>query len=155
MPIKKYCSYTGCRVLLDEDVRYCDKHQKMTRDHKALRDREYKQNRDDNKEQDFYRGQAWVNIRDAAMAYYFGIDIFEYYTTGMIIEADTTHHIITIKEDWNKRLDIKNLIPLTEKSHQYIHNEYRKGNKKQMQDILFEIKIQFFIDFRVGVQKTF
>ncbi|OXS26391.1 MAG: hypothetical protein BI182_08315 [Acetobacterium sp. MES1] len=155
MPIKKYCSYTGCRVLLDEDVKYCDKHQKQTRDHKASRDREYKRNRNDHKEQDFYRGQAWVNTRDGSMSYYFGIDIFEYYTTGMIVEAATVHHIVPIKEDWSKRYDSNNLIPLTEKSHQYIHNEYGKGNKKQMQDILFEMKIKFFMDYRVGVQKTF
>ncbi|WP_373485728.1 hypothetical protein [Acetobacterium malicum] len=68
MPIKKYCSYTGCRVLLDEDMKYCDKHQKQTRDHKASRDREYKRNRNDHKEQVFYRGQAWVNTRDSCQS---------------------------------------------------------------------------------------
>lgn len=155
MPIKKYCSYTGCRVLLNEDVRYCDRHQKQARDHKASRDREYKRNRDDHKEQDFYRSPAWVNVRDGSIAYYFGLDIFEYYTNGVIIEATMVHHIMPIKEDWYKRYDLNNLIPLTEKSHIFIHNEYRKSNKKNMQDILFEMKIQFFKDYRVGVSKTF
>jgi 5-methylcytosine-specific restriction endonuclease McrA len=155
MPIKKYCSYTGCRVILDEDVMYCDKHQKRINEVKASRDREYKRNRTDRKEQDFYRSVAWIRVRDGTMAYYFGIDLFEYYTSGLIIEADTLHHIFPLKEDWGKRLDINNLFPLTEKSHQFIHNEYRNGNKLQMQDALFEMKIQFFNDFRVGVSKTF
>lgn len=151
MPIKKYCSYTGCRVLLDEDIRYCEKHEKQAKANRAVSDKRYSNNRKDQKEQDFYRSPTWIKARDASIIYYYGFDIYEYYTTGLIIEADTVHHIIQIKEDWNKRIDLNNLIPLSDANHSYVHSQYNRGNKKEMQDILFEMIIRFFKEFRVGV----
>ena len=107
MPIKKYCSYTGCRVLLDEDITYCDRHQQQVKASRAVNDKRYSINRDDKKEQDFYRSHLWITARDTAIIRCYGIDMYEYYTTGLIIEADTVHHIIPIKDDWSKRIDLK------------------------------------------------
>jgi hypothetical protein len=152
MPIKKYCSYTGCRVLLEEGIIYCDKHKKRAMQNKVYNDRRYSINRNDKKEQNFYRSHYWAMARDIAIAHYYGIDIYEYYTTGQIIEAETVHHIIPIKDDWSKRIDQHDLLPLTYANHRHIHRKYKNGEKKKTQDELFEMMIRFSQELRVGVQ---
>ena len=42
-----------------------------------------------------------------------------------ITSYNTVHHIIPIKEDWSKKLDIDNLICLCESCHQRRHNSMK------------------------------
>lgn len=60
-------------------------------------------------------------------------------TTGEILPADTAHHIIPLKDDWNKRCDINNLMSLNHDTHSMIEQMYKKdkpGMQKQLQEML-------------------
>ncbi|MFR2212946.1 MAG: HNH endonuclease [Ruminococcus sp.] len=42
---------------------------------------------------------------------------YVYMTEGVILAADTVHHIIPLKEAWDKRCDKQNLMPLHHDTH--------------------------------------
>lgn len=91
--IKKLCSYPGCHKVVEAGVKYCDKHRETDR----KKYREYKQRRmrdeQEARRQQFYNSKAWEQFRAAQAAAQLGIDIYEYYTTGRIIDAENYHHI--------------------------------------------------------------
>jgi hypothetical protein len=124
---------------------------------RRVNDKRFKSGRNDADVQAFYKTKDWERLRQAVISYYFGIDIYEYYTTGQIIEGYTAHHIIEVKAEWSKRLDIHNVIFLSEASHQYIHSLYNKGKKRQTQSLINGLQMRFAHDFKMmaGVQKTF
>lgn len=145
MSLKKKCSKTGCNKIVDNEVIYCDYHQKKWEETERERYKEYQSRRRKDKEQrkyqDFYNSDGWKRIRVPIIDDCFSIDILEYYRTGKIIEGERVHHIIELSEDWNSRLDVFNLIYLTEQNHRRVHEEYNKGikEKKQMQGVLFAL----------------
>ena len=57
--------------------------------------------------------------------------MYLFMTEGTIVIADTVHHIIPLKDDWNKRIDIDNMMSLSSDTHSMIEQMYRK-NKAQM-----------------------
>lgn len=122
--IKKLCSYPGCHKVVEAGVKYCDKHRETDR----KKYREYKQRRmrdeQEARRQQFYNSKAWEQFRAAQAAAQLGIDIYEYYTTGRIIDAENYHHIQEITEAWARRLDAANVIGLSEANHRRIHKEY-------------------------------
>jgi len=62
------------------------------------------------------------------------------------------HHIVEIKEDWNKKLLISNLIYLTNSNHMYVHSMYNKSDKDKtkIQELLIELLDRFNKEFKVG-----
>lgn len=118
--IKKLCSYPGCHKVVEAGVKYCDKHRETDR----KKYREYKQRRmrdeQEARRQQFYNSKAWEQFRAAQAAAQLGIDIYEYYTTGRIIDAENYHHIQEITEAWARRLDAANVIGLSEANHRRI-----------------------------------
>ncbi|MHB9943598.1 hypothetical protein CF065_18780 [Clostridium sporogenes] len=153
MALKKICSKVGCTKIVVNDVVYCDYHQKKWEQKERKRYKEYQNRRRKDKEQkkyqDFYNDKSWKRIRTTAIADYYSIDILEYYRTGRIVQGERVHHIKELEEEWNSRLDINNLIYLTEQNHRRVHEEYNKGNreKKKMQDVLFALVDRWFKDF--------
>lgn len=127
--IKKLCSYPGCHKVVEAGVKYCDKHRETDR----KKYREYKQRRmrdeQEARRQQFYNSKAWEQFRAAQAAAQLGIDIYEYYTTGRIIDAENYHHIQEITEAWARRLDAANVIGLSEANHRRIHKEYDRSYK--------------------------
>lgn len=103
--IKKLCSYPGCHKVVEAGVKYCDKHRETDR----KKYREYKQCRmrdeQEARRQQFYNSKAWEQFRAAQAAAQLGIDIYEYYTTGRIIDAENYHHIqeIALIFSWNEK----------------------------------------------------
>lgn len=147
--IKKLCSYPSCHKVVEAGVKYCDKHRETDR----KKYREYKQCRmrdeQEARRQQFYNSKAWEQFRAAQAAAQLGIDIYEYYTTGRIIDAENYHHIQEITEAWARRLDAANVIGLSEANHRRIHKEYDRSYKakKKMQKILYEMLEQFYREF--------
>lgn len=145
MALLKLCSWHSCNKILKEGVTYCEQHQAKWEQIERNRYKEYKcrrrKDREQKKHQDFYNSQGWIRLRDAVIADFYGIDILEYYRTGRIAQGEAVHHIIPLEDNWNSRLDILNLIYLTEKNHRRVHAEYNKGDKekKAMQKILFDL----------------
>ena len=60
---------------------------------------------------------------------------------GDIISAEEVHHIVSLRDDWDKRLDVSNLIPLSHVVHMRVEAAYRcgRGSKSRMQAELFEL----------------
>ena len=153
MALLKQCSYRGCRTILRDNVKFCDYHQARFELEEKERYKEYQDRRlkdkEKKKQQQFYNSDSWKRVREAVVSDYLGIDIYEYYTTGRIVQGETVHHIIELKDNWSCRLDINNLIYLTERNHRKIHAIYDKSNKDKriMQDKLFKIINKFQNDF--------
>lgn len=130
--IKKLCSYPGCHKVVEAGVKYCDKHRETDR----KKYREYKQRRmrdeQEARRQQFYNSKAWEQFRAAQAAAQLGIDIYEYYTSGRIIDAENYHHIQEITEAWARRLDAANVIGLSEANHRRIHKEYDRSYKASL-----------------------
>lgn len=112
------------------------------------RHKEYKRYRTDDKEQSFYSSKEWKILKDKVKDRFNGIDIYSYYVLGKIEYGQTTHHIETLKDNWDKRLDIENLIYLTESNHQKIHAAM-KANKKEIMDMLYKLIERFIKEFQI------
>ena len=103
------------------------------------RHKEYKKYRKDVKEQKFYSSNEWIDIREKIKVKYENIDLYSYFVLGIIEEADTVHHIIELQDDWSKRFDDDNLIPLTEANHKgIVHKAYESSlkEKREMMELL-------------------
>jgi 5-methylcytosine-specific restriction protein A len=154
MPIMYKCSHRGCSKILEEQG-LCAIHQAKADIVNKQRYKVYRTDRLIDKEQKkyhaFYDSKAWKKTRDSVIANCYGIDVVEYYRTGLIIQGYTVHHIIELSDDYNLKLDTDNLIYLTESNHQFIHREYNKGDreKKAIQKMLVELKKKFDEEFGI------
>lgn len=139
MALKKLCP--RCNKLIDIDQKYCEEHQKQYEENRKQRHREYKSSREDLKEQKFYKSKEWFQLKEHLKIKYKGMCVYSYLVENRIVPADTYHHIEPIKENWNKRLDVYNVIPLSESVHQKIHKLYdtdKEGTQKMLRDLLFK-----------------
>lgn len=85
----------------------------------------------------FYKSSVWQKCR----AYILSRDDYlcqECLVTVGPVPADTVHHIIHLKDDWEKRLDPDNLISVCASCHNKLHPE--KSNKKNKEKINNKIK---------------
>lgn len=145
--VYKKCSICGKKV---EQYEQCECIVQARRDSY----KEYKKKRrldeQQKKQQDFYSSNDWLRLRDVVIADCFGMDIVMWYKDGTIESGYTEHHIIPIEDSWDSRLDVNNLIYVTEHTHQLIHTEYSKGEKqkKAMQKLLFNLLDRFNKEFR-------
>ncbi|ACO87268.1 HNH endonuclease domain protein [Clostridium botulinum A2 str. Kyoto] len=116
--------------------------------------KEYKKNRKDNREQKFYSSKEWIIVRDIVRRKYNNICLYSYYILHEIKYVDYIHHIIELKEDWDKKLDKDNLIPLSDKVHKIVHREYDRSakDKKQMQELLRELKRKYEKEFGTNLK---
>lgn len=124
MPIYKRCSRCGKRI---EAGTIC----------KCLKDRhkEYDKYSRDRRSKQYYNSREWEAARELVLQLDEGIDVYVYMTQGIVIRADTVHHIVPLKEDWSLRSKEDNLISLNNDTHSMIEQQYRK-NKKEMQEAL-------------------
>lgn len=137
MAIYKRCSRCGKRIQTGTTCE-CQKN----------RHKEYKRYRTDDKEQSFYSSKEWKIIKNKVKNKFNGIDIYSYYVLGKIEYGQTTHHIETLKDNWDRRLDIDNLIYLTESNHQKIHAGIER-NKKEIMDMLYRLIKRFEQEFKI------
>ncbi|ACO86620.1 HNH endonuclease [Clostridium botulinum] len=112
----------------------------------SCKDKRYKEEdkyKKDTKEKQFYSSEEWSIMRDKAKDKYKGIDIYSYYVLGIIEYGQTVHHIEPIKKNWNKRLDINNLIYLTESNHKKLHYRMDHGEEQEVIKELYELIKKF------------
>lgn len=149
MALKKQCGRSGCRQLVDIGISYCDKHQQEFEERQRQRHREYKQSRADKMFQEFYVSKEWLRTRDYVKSKFNGICLYSFYVLGKVVPCDTVHHIVELKDvgGWGLRLDIKNLIPLSESIHQEIHGLYKTGNKEQVQELLRKLRHKYISEY--------
>lgn len=87
---------------------------------------EYNRFRRDKKAADFYTSQEWRKARENALKLYDGIDIYALYVQHRVIAADMVHHIEELEDDWSRRFDLTNLLPLSNGNHGIISALYKK-----------------------------
>lgn len=137
MALYKRCSRCGKRIAVGSSCTCTNKRHTATR--RQVSDKENK----------FYSSAEWKKLRQQAIDYYFALDIYSYYKNNLIEFGETVHHIIPIREDFDKRNDIKNLIFLTESNHQRIHELMKKSEAEKIK-ILNELKMlqnRFAVEF--------
>lgn len=139
MGLMKYCNRTGCNRLVPQGVKYCAAHTVGKTAENRQRHKEYDVHRRNQKAKEFYNSAGWKAARAGAMARDAGIDIYLYIMEGRIVPADTVHHIVEFAEDSSKRLDIDNLISISEATHSMISRAYKDAAKRTaMQQTLRE-----------------
>jgi len=108
--------------------------------------------RKDTKEKKFYSSAVWRRKREEVIGKFYGLDIYSYYKYKRIEYGDTVHHIRPLKEDWENRLNINNLIYLTNANHQNIHAVMERGTKEKEEIIgLLKGLIKKFVkEFETG-----
>lgn len=131
--LSKFCR---CGTVIPINSMCCDMCKEYYNNKKAKYQKKY--DNSSRKNAEFYHSREWQEIRQFIIYKYNGLDLYEYYVNHKIVRADTVHHIIEIKEDKTKSLDISNLIPLSSSNHSKIHKLYLK-KKKETQELLFNI----------------
>lgn len=111
---KKPCTYPRCPKLTEST--YCEHHQQMKQREQADTQRHYDKYQRDERSTSFYKSKAWRELRDVAFRRDNGLCV-QCRNDKMIKVADVVDHIIPIKNDWNKRLDIGNLQSLCHSCH--------------------------------------
>ncbi|WP_090951771.1 HNH endonuclease [Parageobacillus thermantarcticus] len=121
MPSKplRPCNKIGCTNLTRD--RYCEQHKHLAKQRQRSRqnDKDYDKYKRNQQARAFYHSKEWERIRLAALAR----DNFlcqHCLRNNRITPADMVHHIIEIKRDWSRRLDLDNLISLCNSCHNKI-----------------------------------
>lgn len=132
MPIYKRCSRCGARLPAGSRCE-CVKQ----------RHKEYDRYGRDRKSRAFYNSSAWEHARSEALAADEGLDVYLYMTEGIVMLADTVHHIIPLQDEWEKRNDISNLMSLSGETHSMIEQMYKKdkyGMEKKLHEMLLRYR---------------
>ena len=101
--------------------------------------KDYNKFKRDKKIKNFRSSPAWIRTREAVIQRDGGLDLYLLYTTGELVPGCSVHHIYGLSEDWEKRLDMSNLITLSEETHGKIEYLYKTKQKEQLQKLLLEI----------------
>jgi hypothetical protein len=127
MPIYKRCSRCGLRI---SSGTKCD----------CLKERhkEYDKYSRDKKSDAFYHSKEWELARITVRTLDKGIDVYIYITSSEVIFADMVHHIEPLKDNWDKRCDVDNLISLSTGTHSMIEKMY-ENDKSGTMKMLFEV----------------
>lgn len=142
MPLFRLCS------ICNRELEY-GKKCKCEIDKEKERYKEYAKHRQDKDVQAIYSDKTWNKVKELVCRGQYGIDIVEYYKTGMIIPIEVCHHIVEIKEDISKAYDVTNIIGLTQSNHIKIHNKYNNSSesRRAMQKLLFSLLKRFKEEF--------
>ncbi|MDO4648085.1 MAG: HNH endonuclease [Eubacteriales bacterium] len=95
------------------------------------RHKEYDRQSRNQESKTFYNSADWIRARAAAMNRCDGIDVYLYMTEGIVVPADTVHHIIPLREDRSKATDINNLLPIRHATHEKIEKQYKDSIAKR------------------------
>ena len=77
---------------------------------------------------------------------YKGLDLYAFFIEKKIVYADTVYHIVELREDGDRGLDITNLFPLSNSNHNVIYAMYDMDNKstqKLLKDLLKRWRMEY------------
>jgi len=127
MSLKKTCP--RCGAIIDYDKVYCDACQKeidaKNKEREAQYSKEIARGRD-KIYHEFYNSEEWARVRGAAISRDHAL-CQDCLKRNIIKPYDVVHHIVPIKDDWDKRLDLNNLVCLCESCHQERHKKLREN----------------------------
>lgn len=134
--ITKQCSFCGKWIPVDQT---CSCRAAVMKKRNRERHKDYDTHRRDREAASFYQSREWKDKRKAVLNLDQGIDVYMYMTDGIIIPADTVHHIVPLRDDWSKRLDRDNLMSVASSTHGRIEDEYKRLGKHEMERRLTEM----------------
>lgn len=145
-----------CGALIPQGIRVCEKCAAGKQAYGMSRHMEYNTFRRDKKAADFYISTEWRRLRELILSKYDGLDPYAYTVQRRVITADIVHHITELNDDWNRRLDPLNLIPLSAGNHGIISALYKRDNatKLQTQKLLYSIIRERWEEVG-GIEKVF
>ncbi|WP_038601833.1 HNH endonuclease signature motif containing protein [Peptoclostridium acidaminophilum] len=120
---KRPCKKMRCPGLAEYPNQYCEKHRALEEHDKQDRNYHYdKQVRrvKDRRFTEFYHSNEWSKARRMRLMFDAGV-CQECIKHDKVTMADVVHHIVEIKDDWDKRLDMNNLVSLCHSCHNKIH----------------------------------
>lgn len=140
-----------CGKLIPQAMKLCEGCEAKA----GQRYKDYNEHRRDSRTAAFYVSREWRQTRGNVLAAYDYIDLYALHILHEIRRADTVHHITELTEDWGRRLDTSNLIPLASATHNAIHTLYDRdaATKAQTQASLRELLTA--APGRVGVSGLF
>ena len=89
-------------------------------------------NNDNVEHNKFYKSPQWTRARNYIRVKYSSLCLLCYAKYKILIEANVVHHIVELKEDYSKRLDEDNLIPLCHSCHNVLHRRYGDKEKHEL-----------------------
>lgn len=123
---KKPCNKIGCHNLVEYPRVYCTDHKEYEDRLKHFKNKRYDNSRKDDKEFKFYRTKAWKKFREYILSR--DNDLCqECLKEDKITRGNLVHHIVPIREDYEKRLDFENCITVCNDCHEKIHNRAIKS----------------------------
>lgn len=72
-----------------------------------------------------------------------GCDVYLFITRGIVVPADTVHHVEPLAERWDLKLATDNLMSLSHDTHSMIERWYKQKEmeiKKELKEILTEFR---------------
>lgn len=127
-----------CGKIIEYNQHHCSNCDKFYQKSRSRYNKNYDIKRD-SRYKVFYNSMEWRGKRDYILTRYKYIDLYEYYINNRLVQANTIHHIIEVREDWEERLDDYNLIPVSSSTHDKIHDLYRtdrKGTQAMLRKLL-------------------
>lgn len=122
--LKKICM---CGKVIPYSIKRCPECEAKAEKERKENIRYYKETTydRDKKYNKFYKSKEWIKGRQLAIVRDHALcrDCLD---KDVITPYNTVHHIVPIKKDWSKRLDIDNLICLCESCHQKRHKSMKR-----------------------------
>lgn len=123
MALKKLCP--NCRrVLIEQNQNYCPICRGVVSERRKNNNQRYDHLYRNQDAKAFYASTEWQQARLAALVRFGYLDIYDYYVNRKLTRSTTVHHIIELDEDWELRLILDNLLPLSDSNHNKIHGLY-------------------------------
>jgi 5-methylcytosine-specific restriction protein A len=128
---KKVCASVGCRSITTK--RYCPSCERAVelkaKEHAKTRARKSKVNMTD-KNKTFYGSKEWRNLRDKKLRKDPLCEDCK--DNGFLREGKDVDHVVEIKDDYSRRLDITNLRTLCRSCHMHKTHKVRRDRAKKV-----------------------
>lgn len=135
MALKKLCP--KCNKVIEYNQKYCNECESKVRQSKRERDRWYDKNVRDPRTVELYNSKEWEQVKAVVRTRDNGLCQLSL-EDNEIVFGDIFHHIISVEDCWDMRLDPDNVILLSTGKHNTVHAEYKrsKESKLKMQEKL-------------------
>lgn len=136
----KFCARVGCNELVPQGQRYCTKHANTyDREIRYTVDKQYS---------DFYHSKVWELIQPLVMQKYHGLCVYSLIIEHKVVKAGAVHHIVPIRDDWDRRLDMGNLIPISDSIHDGKVRQWYRDDKIRYEKLFFDCIRQWNDEFK-------
>lgn len=140
-----------CGRLIPQSVRLCDQCAAQEESRHMI----YNETKRSKRAAAFYVSPQWRRLRPIIISIFDGIDIYALYVEQRIESCKEVHHIEELEDNWRRRLDPLNLIPLSHDTHTHITALYKESaaSMKRTQKLLLSLIDRHFKEVG-GIEKV-